>query len=71
MAAAVANRPSNHAHQADAAASVDEADAPPHLHVAVVTATEKGTDTTVSYQARTQKKKNRWWWQCSSAWRAW
>lgn len=45
MAAAVTNRPSNHAHQTDAAAAIDEVDAPPHLHVAVA--------------ARGQKKKAR------------
>jgi len=52
MAAAVANRPRNHAHQPDAAAAVDQADAPPHLRDAT---REKGTRTTLTYQ-RTQKK---------------
>jgi hypothetical protein len=47
MAAAVANRPRNHAHQPDAAAAVDQADAPPHLRVA---AREKATRTTLTYQ---------------------
>jgi len=51
MAAAVANRPRNHAHQPDAAAAVDQADAPPHLRDAT---REKGTRTTLTYQ-RTQK----------------
>ena len=52
MAAAVANRPRNHAHQPDAAAAVDQADAPPHLRDAT---REKGTRTTLTYQ-RTKKK---------------
>jgi len=55
MAAAVANRPRNHAHQPDAAAAVDQADAPPHLRDAT---REKGTRTTLTYQ-RTKKKNPR------------
>lgn len=76
MAAAVTNRPSNHAHQTDAAAAIDEVDAPPHLHVAVAASGGKrqGHDGQVTYQARAQRKKEtkrgrRW--QCRSAWRAW
>lgn len=64
MAAAVTNRPSNHAHQTDAAAAIDEVDAPPHLHVAVAARGKKGTDTTTVrsptiYQARAQRKKEK------------
>jgi hypothetical protein len=62
MAAAVTNRPSNHAHQTDAAAAIDEVDAPPHLHVAVAARGEKRhghDDGQVTYQARAQRKKER------------
>jgi hypothetical protein len=32
MAAAMKNRPRNHAHEPDAAAAVNQIDPPPHLH---------------------------------------